>query len=116
MGIAVEPDGREDVWIPDRAQLVEWLKTREERWPIHCFIGGTGMLVGADWPTEKVIEEIEQADRVALLTGGAYRINLNHALSVISKQEKLFMFDVGAVDEVILTPQASEAGDAHVPS
>lgn len=106
MGIAVEPEGREGVWVPDREQLVAWLRAREERFPIHCFIG-TGILIGADWETESVIEEVEAADRVALLTGDAYAQNLSHALAVISKQEKLFMFDVGSVDEVILIPEAA---------
>ena len=102
--IRVEPEGREGGWIPEKESLIEWL---EDRWAnhqldnaIHSFAGGNGLLIGADWSLQHLIEEIRKADRVGLLTGDAALGNLRHALSVIVGN-RLLMFDIGDVTDEI---------------
>ena len=107
MRIAVEPEGREGVFLPERRSLIDWLR---EHWPepIHCFLGANNpVLIGADWSVEKVIAEVTRAERVALLTGEAKRGNMNHALAVIVDNE-LRMFDGGEVDEHLSAASTAE--------
>lgn len=112
--IRVEPEGRDGVWLPDRDDVVAYLETLPG--PIHCFMG-TAILIGADWPVDKVVEDVRDAKRVALLTGDAALGNLGHALSVVVETdgdgvlrnpgEALHMFDVGDVSAVIVPPTAT---------
>lgn len=106
ISVQAEPEPRAGVWIPDREQLVEWLRTLPG--PIHCFVGAGGgaVLVGADWDVDSVVEQVVKAERVALLTGDARAGNVGHGLAVIvsvGDDEHLQMFDVGPVDDVIET-------------
>ena len=100
--IKAVPEGREGIYTVDKQDMVEWLITYPES-QIHNFIPTGSMMLGADWDKESVIKEVEQADRIAVLTGGARRHNLNHSLAVITKNV-LRVFDIGEItDQDIVT-------------
>lgn len=98
-GILVSPEGREDVWLPDRESLKQWIVAQNfER--IHNFkTSAVGMLLGADHDVSSVLEDIDAADRMALLIGDARRQNMNHALALITTSEELELYDLGDVTE-----------------
>lgn len=98
MKIQVEPEGREGIYIPDRESLIAWIEAQEFD-AIHNFITG-GVMIGADHDPASVIEDIRKADRVAIVTGDAYRQNMKHALAVINS--KLELFDIGELTEADL--------------
>lgn len=104
MKIAVTPEGREGLWLADRASLKAWIEA--QGWEqIHNFMpSDAGLMLGADHELASVLRDIDRADRVAVLTGEARRWNLNHALALImppdgSLPERLAMFDIGEVSE-----------------
>ncbi len=95
MKIKVIPEGREGVYIPDKESLKAWI--REKGWEeIHNFIPTSGMFVGADHSTESVLEDIDTAERVALVLENAGSMNLGHALSII-KNNKLEVYNIGKI-------------------
>jgi len=99
--IEVIPEGRPGVYVPDRASLLDWVRDYTGD-IIHCFVPMQFGVIGTDWDRESVVEAIRNAERLAILTGGAFTNNLKHALSVIVKEggnEKLRMFDIGDVEE-----------------
>ena len=100
MDIRVRPEGREDVYLVEKKDIIKWLKKYREK-KIHNFIGAGPMAIGADWDKGSVIEKIKRSDRIAILTGEALKGNLRHALSVIAKN-KLYMFDIGEITETDL--------------
>ena len=99
--IKVIPEGRDGIYVPDKASLIDWI----EDYPhdtIHCFVPMQFGAIGADWDRESVVEAIRRAERLAILTGQSFAHNLKHALSVIVKTdrgEELKMFDIGDVEE-----------------
>ena len=97
--IKVKPEGRDGVWLPDEDSLIAYIGELDE--PIHNFIVSSTTFIGADWPKDGVIRFIQQADKLGLLTGESFRVNMHHALSVI-KDEQLYMFDIGEINEADL--------------
>jgi len=95
--IKVKPEGRDGVWIADKDSVVDYLLGYESD-IIHNFLNNGAICIGADWNKESVIEDVKQADRIAILTGDPQRHNLNHALSVIINNQ-LKMFDIGEITE-----------------
>lgn len=96
--LAVKPEGRTGVWLVEKADLKKFIKARKLE-SIHCFLqAGPGMLVGADWAPEAVFKSIDAAERIAVLTGGAKKVNMQHALAVIV-DNKLEAFDIGELVE-----------------
>ena len=95
--IKVKPEGREGVWLAEKESVVDFLLDYEFD-KIHNMIPTGSMMLGADWSKESVIEEVERSERVAIMTGEASKHNLNHSLSVISKNE-LYIFDIGEITE-----------------
>ena len=66
---------------------------------IHNFGGNSGpIMIGADWKKSEVIKEINQSQRIGLLTGSALAGNRGHGLSVITGN-KLEMFDIGEITD-----------------
>jgi len=101
MKIKVIPEGRDGIYIPDKASLLDWIMDYGPD-KIHCFIPGVFGALGADWGKDDVLEEIDKSERLGILTGDAFGNNLKHALSVIVKTdrgEELRMFDIGDVEE-----------------
>ena len=88
MKIKATPEGREGVWTVEKAA--------EEY--IHNIIPAGGMMLGADWNKESVIDEINKSERIAIMTGDSLRNNLNHSLWVIT-ENKLYLFDIGKITD-----------------
>ncbi len=97
MKIKVTPEGRNGVWIADKDSVVDFLCDYEKE-EIHNYIPSGGVMLGCDWDKKSVIEKTKEAERVAILTGDAFRHNMRHALSVIVDNE-LIMFDIGELTE-----------------
>lgn len=106
-GIAVTPEGREGVWLADRASLKAWIEAQHFEC-IHNFGDTrTGIILGADHDVASVLKDIDKAERVAILTGASQRGNMNHALALIAPPEgrlpeRLEMYDIGPIDESVL--------------
>jgi hypothetical protein len=103
--IAVIPEGRNGVWLVDRDSLKAWIIEQQFE-SIHNFAAGP-MLLGADWTVESVLEDIDRASMVGLLTGDAVSGNLGHSLSLIMPPddlgpERLSMFDIGHITDADL--------------
>ena len=97
MKLKVKPEGRDGVWLVEKADLKEWIIAQGFE-QIHNFMGGGQVLIGADHDVESVLSDIDRADRLGILTGDAQRGNLRHALSLI-RGNKMEMYDIGAITE-----------------
>lgn len=100
--IIVTPEGRDGLWLADRASLKAWIVAQGFD-QIHNFCSSGPMVVGADHSVESVLTDIDAADRVAVLTGDAKRGNLGHALALVVPDgyhglpERLEMYDLGDI-------------------
>lgn len=111
--IAVTPEGREDIWIADRESLKAWIVAQEFEAIHNMATSVPGMTIGADHSVASVLDDIDGADRVALMTGPMRRHNLNHALALIMpadgrRPERLEMYDIDEVTEEHLSPVPAE--------
>jgi len=97
MRIKVKPEGRKDIYLPDKKSLKQFIKSKKLK-AIHNFKTNSSMLLGADHDVKSVLEDIDNADRIAILTGNKMKQNFNHALSVI-KNNQMQMFDIGEITE-----------------
>lgn len=96
MKIKVKPEGREDIWIPERGDIKEFIISKDFR-EIHNFVhGGMGVVIGAHHSVQSVLEDIDVAERLAILTGDVQKQNFKHALSLII-DNKLEMYDIGEI-------------------
>lgn len=105
--IKVKEEGRLGVWIvTDKQSLVDFVQDNcGER--IHCFIQTGNCITGADWSKESVIDEINKAERLAVLTKPAAINNMNHNLSVIVGNT-LKMFDIGDLGELLIEDEEND--------
>lgn len=97
MKIKVKPEGRLDIYIPEKKSLIQWIKFKKIKL-IHNFIPSPGILIGADHNVKSVIEDINNGDRIAILLKDQRMNNMGHALAII-KNEKLEMYDIGEVKD-----------------
>lgn len=97
MKIKVKPEGREGVWLPEKESLKQFLVDKKID-PIHNFVPSGMMFIGADHDQKSVLEDIDKADSLAILTGKAQGQNIGHALSLITG-EKMEMYDIGEITE-----------------
>lgn len=96
MKIKVASGGSDGIWIADKESVVEFL--REYAFDeIHNYMPASRVL-SADWNKDSVIKEVEDAERIAVLTGWALRNNMMHALLTI-RNKKLLAFDIGELTE-----------------
>lgn len=100
--IKVKPEGREGVWLVEQAEIIRWLENSDMD-QIHNYLSAGPMLLGADWDKDTVIEECRKAERIAVLTGDAWREQRKHALAVIVSNT-LKIFDIGEIttDDLII--------------
>ena len=110
--ILVEPEGREGVWLADRASLKAWIVARHFE-QIHNFVASGPLVLGADHDVEGVLGDIDRGERVAILTGSAAKGNLGHALAIIY-DGKLEMYDIGEVTEDDLDTPGLVPGAKHL--
>ena len=95
--VRVVPEGRDGCYLVEKSDLKTFIKDQRLE-TIHNFVGGGMMMIGADHSVQSVMDDIDTADRQALLTGQAKRGNLGHALALVIG-EKLEMFDIGDLTE-----------------
>ena len=97
MKILATKEGRDGVWNVEKNNIIAWLKENQIEL-IHSFTPRGGAFIGADWDKESVIEKINNAERVAVLTGKAKQQNMGHALAVV-EYNKLYIFDIGDIND-----------------
>jgi len=95
--IRVTPEGREGVWTADKESLKAFIRAKGWR-AIHNYKPTGSMMLGADHDVESVLEDIDRAERLAILTGDSARGNYGHALALIINN-KLNCFDIGTITE-----------------
>lgn len=92
MKLKVKPEGRPDVYLPEKESLKDFIKSRKLE-KIHNFIPSGMMMIGADHDVEGVLDDIDKADRLAVFTSDA---NMGHSLALISNN-KLECYDIGKI-------------------
>lgn len=97
MRIKVKPEGRQDIYIPEKESLKVWIKSKNFE-KIHNFIPGSGFILGADHEVEGVLEDIDNAERIALCILSNSTANIGHELSIIA-DDKLELYDIGKLTE-----------------
>jgi len=95
MKIKVTKEGRDGIYIPEKENLKKWIIEQKFE-TIHNYIPSNMMMLGADHDVSGVLEDIDRADRLAILTGSAQSNNMGHALAIITN-EKLEMYDIGKI-------------------
>ncbi len=95
MKLKVKPEGRKGIYIPEKESLKEFIKERKLE-TIHNFIPTGMMMLGADHAVGSVLEDIAEADRLAIFTDSS--ANMGHSLALITK-EKLECYDIGDITE-----------------
>jgi hypothetical protein len=103
MKISVTAEGRDNIFVPDPDSLIAWIEDQGFK-HVHNFMVNVtpGVMVGADHNPKGVMDDIRNADRLALTTGAAWTNNMKHALSIIRNNE-LQVYDIGELTESDLT-------------
>src|ERR1017187_1575717 len=91
--LTVKPEGRKDIYLPDKESLKAFIKARKLK-NIHNYIPTSMMMIGADHDVKGVLEDIDRADRLAVFTDP--HANMGHSLALIEK-EKLACYDIGKI-------------------
>lgn len=97
MKIKVKPEGRKDVYIPEKESLKKWIRSKKFK-QIHNFIPGGMMIVGADHDVKGVLEDIENSELLVLCILSNHNAQMGHELSVI-RNNKLEVYDIGRLTE-----------------
>lgn len=100
MKLKAKKEGRDGIYLPDKDSLKDFIRGKKIK-TVHNFIPLGNMIIGADHTVESVFKDIDAAERLAVLTGGAYRNNMRHALSLITNNE-MQMYDIGEIKETDL--------------
>jgi len=99
MKLKVIKEGRDEIYIPEKESLKEFIKARGLK-KIHnfipYFIPSGMMMLGCNHDVKGVLEDIDRADRLGVLTNK--NANMGHSLSLIYK-EKLECYDIGEIKE-----------------
>lgn len=95
MKLKVTKEGREDIFLVKKDDLIAWMKAKKFD-QVHNFVQGGPAIIGADHDIESVLEDIEKAERLAVLVGSAQSNNMGHAVALIISN-RLEMYDVGPI-------------------
>ena len=111
MKIKVKKEGRENIFLVTKEDITKYIQKKKLK-TIHNFtcIGNSSIITGADYDTKSVLQNIDTAERLAILIGSAQSENMNHALAVI-KNNKLLIFDIGKITEDNLEILESESSN-----
>lgn len=100
--IKCKPEGRPDMWIPEKESLIEFIKDRKLEY-IHHFNKPRGnFILGCDYREVDVIADINRASRLAIFTTPT--ANMGHSLALVfgdydkGEQEKLECYDIGSLE------------------
>ena len=91
--LKVTPEGREGIWLPEKASLKAFIKARKLD-VIHNFIPSGPMMLGADHDVKSVLEDVDSAERLAVFTDET--ANMGHSLALITN-ERLECYDIGTI-------------------
>ena len=93
MKIKVKPEGRKDIWLPEKKSLKEFILSKKFE-TIHNFIDGGMIRLGADHGVKSVLRDIDNAERLAIFTNE--RVNMGHSLAII-KNNELNGYEIGVI-------------------
>jgi hypothetical protein len=96
MKIKCIPEGRKDIYVPDKESLKQWIKSKDFK-QIHNFKTG-GMMIGADHDVDSVLEDIDNSERLALVIGKQAGQNFGHSLAIV-QNNRLELYDIGKITE-----------------
>lgn len=100
MRLKVKPEGRKDIFIPEKESLKKFIKFRKLT-QIHNFVPITNILIGADHSVKSVLEDIDRATRLGIFTNP--NENVGHSLALIfgnydkGDVENLECYDIGKI-------------------
>lgn len=105
--IVVTPEGRDGIWLADRTSLKAWIVAQDFESIHNMGTAVPGMVIGADHGVDSVLADIDSAERVALMTGAAFKANMRHALALIAPADAVFpqrleMYDIGEITDADL--------------
>ena len=93
MKIKCKVEGRQDIYIPDKDSLIDFIKDKKLK-KIHNFLPAGGMMLGADHDVKSVIVDIKKAERLAIFTDSS--ANMGHSLALITNN-RLECYDIGKI-------------------
>lgn len=93
MKIKVRPEGRENIYLPEKKSLLKFVKICCRK-SIHNYLPCENLMLGADHNKNIVLNNIKEADRLAIFTDPY--MNIGHSLALI-KNEKLSCYDIGKI-------------------
>jgi len=99
--LKAKAEGRENIWVPEKASLIAFIKSRKLK-QIHNFIPSGMMILGADHDVESVLKDVEKASRCAVFTDA--HANMGHSLALIfgeyekGDKERLECYDIGKIE------------------
>ena len=102
MKLKVKEEGRENMYVPERQSLRDFVVSRKFK-TIHNFIPTGSMMLGADHDAESVLKDIDKANRFAVFTDT--NANMGHSLALIfgdaskGDNEKLECYDIGEISK-----------------
>lgn len=99
MKIKCKPEGRKNIYVPEKESLKLFIKSRKLK-QIHNFAPMETMILGADHPVKSVLKDINKADKLAIFTDQEQ--NMGHSLALI-KDEKLECYEIGIIKKSDLT-------------
>lgn len=103
--LEVTKEGRDGIYLVDKVPLKKWLKAKGFK-TIHNFIPNGMMMIGADHDIKSVFEDIDNSERIAILTGS--NANMGHELAII-RNNQLECYDIGTIkltDMLVTSPDA----------
>ena len=107
MKINATPEGRENIWIPEKKSLKDFIKSKKFT-SIHNFVGTQGAFLGADHEVESVLEDIDKAERVAIFTDSS--MNIGHSLALVTNN-KLEVYDMGEITKADIELKEQNNGE-----
>jgi len=96
--IKVKPEGREDIWIPEKESLKKYIRAKRFT-SIHNIIPDGNIMFGADHEVNSVFRDIDRADEIAIFTDKSF--NDGHSLALIYKN-RLEIYDIGEIKKKVL--------------
>ena len=95
MKIKVKKEGRDNIFIPEKKSLKEFIINKGFK-QIHNYIPSGNLVFDDDCDVESVLKHIDKAKEVRIFIKDAMKQNLNHALSLII-DNNFCLFDIGKI-------------------
>lgn len=93
--IPVKKEGREGIYLVEKDEIIDFIVKRVKG-RIHCFIGDSPMMIGADWDKTEVKKFIrKEAKQIAIMTEPNF--TMKHQLVCLT-DNKRYSFDIGEIE------------------